>query len=343
MLAGVLHKPGAVEAIQLDRVPFLTPKSGQVLIRVKAFGINRSELLTRMGVMLMGVSLPRVLGIEAVGVIEDAPDSAELKKGDVVATCMGGMGRMFDGGYAEYTCVPATQVVHLPSFTADTAPWPVLGALPEMTQTAWGSLFTCLRLHPRDSLLIRGGTTSVGLMAAALAKRHGCHVAATTRSASREALLKANGVDEIYVDDGAIAAQVRSRYPVEDKPNPEGFPQPYHRGYDKVLEMVGCGTLVDSIACAGPNAIVCVTGTTGGKFALENFNPIFGLPNSVALTGYSGSVGQFAQTPLDEVARLVVDGKLTVSTKVLHGLDKVHEAHRLMQEDEAGGKMVVVV
>ena len=254
------------------------------------------------------------------------------------------MGRIFDGGYAEYTCVPAMQVIPLPSFTAETAPWPLLGALPEMTQTAWGSLFTCLRLQPSDRLLIRGGTTSVGLMAAALAKRHGCHVAATTRSSgAHEALLRANGVEEIYIDDGAVATQVCSRYPVQEKPNPEGFPQPYERGYDKVLEMVGCATLSDSIACAAPNAIVCVTGTTGGKFALENFNPIFVLPNSVALTGYSGSVGQFVQTPLDEVARLVVEGGLTVSTRILHGLDKVHEAHRLMQENEAGGKMVVVV
>jgi NADPH:quinone reductase-like Zn-dependent oxidoreductase len=183
-----------------------------------------------MGVMLLGVSLPRVLGIEAVGLVESAPGHPVFKKGDVVATCMGGMGHNFDGGYAEYTCVPAGQVLHLPSVTGDHVPWAVLGALPEMTQTAWGSLFTSLRLQPNDRVLIRDGTTSVGLMAAALAKRHGCHVAATTRNLSREIMLKTNGADEVYIDDGAIAAQVRSRYPVEVPPNPEGFPQPYEKG-----------------------------------------------------------------------------------------------------------------
>ena len=82
-----------------------------MLIRVKAFGLNRSELFTRQG-HGPGVEFPRILGIEAAGLVEEAP-SGEIEKGDVVATAMGGMGRAFDGGYAEYTCVPAGQVQKL--------------------------------------------------------------------------------------------------------------------------------------------------------------------------------------------------------------------------------------
>ncbi len=76
------------------------------MIRVKAFGLNRSEMFTRQG-HSPNVKFPRILGIEAVGTVEDAPGN-EFRKGDVVATAMGGLGRVLDGGYAQYTCVPAT-------------------------------------------------------------------------------------------------------------------------------------------------------------------------------------------------------------------------------------------
>ena len=104
------------------------------------------------------------------------------------ATAMGGMGRQFDGGYAEYTCVPAAQVQAINT----TLDWQTFGALPEMIQTAWGSLTSALRLQAGQSLLIRGGTTSVGLAAAVLAKQQGATVAAPTRKADRQALLEDN-------------------------------------------------------------------------------------------------------------------------------------------------------
>ncbi len=105
MRAVVLDAPGPPEALQVRELPIPIPRPGEVLIKVEAFGLNRSELHTRLG-LADGVTFPRVLGIEATGTVAECP-GAEFAIGQQVAALMGGMGRTFDGGYAEYTCVPA--------------------------------------------------------------------------------------------------------------------------------------------------------------------------------------------------------------------------------------------
>src|SRR5882762_7475061 len=179
MKAAVIHEAGGPEVFKIASLAIPKPKNGEVLIRVKAFGLNRSELFTRQG-HSPNVKFPRVLGIEAVGLVEAAP-GGEFHQGDIAATAMGGMGRHFDGGYAEYTCIPATQVQVI---TAK-ADWKVMGAVPEMLQTAYGALFKALKLQKGQTLLVRGGTTSVGLAAAAIAKDFGVTVASTTRRENR--------------------------------------------------------------------------------------------------------------------------------------------------------------
>lgn len=326
MRAVVLSRPGGPENLVLSTLPLPQPPPGWVLIAVRAFGLNRSELHTRLG-LSEGVTFPRVLGIEAVGVIDELPDGdpdRSLNRGQQVATMLGGMGRVFDGGYAEYLVVPRRQVI---PFTS-ALPWAVLGAVPETLQTAYGSLNIGLDLQSGQTLLIRGGTSALGLAAATLAKDRCATVLATTRQPERAAALRAHGVDHVIVDDGQIASAVRAIVPA---------------GVDAALELVGTPTLPDTLRATRLHGTVCFTGMLSNRWTVDEFYPIDYIPRGVRLTAYAGGAGDLPAAVLQAYLDRLAAGSLSIGPLHVYTLDDMPRAHADLEHNRVFGKLVGVI
>ncbi len=321
MKAYVIESPGGPENLTLRDLPTPEAEPGWVLIRVRAFGLNRSEWFTRRGESPT-VEFPRVLGIECVGEVERDGDEL-LPRGQKVAAMMGGMGRQFDGSYAEYTRVPGQLVFPLKT----ELPWERLGALPEMLQTTHGSLHSALEIQRAKNLLIRGGTSSVGFAALSLAKTLGLRVVSTTRNSSKRQELLGAGADDVVIDHGTIANAASKMS--------DG-------GFDRVLELIGTTTLLDSLKCTRRGGIVCMTGILGGRWAMENFRPMGDIPTAVKLTSYAGESSDITQEELQRYVSLVEADELKLKLGPVFRFEDLQDAHRLMDSNRANGKIVVM-
>lgn len=321
MKAAVLHNPGNAGNIKIEERAIPLPKEGSVQVKVKAFGLNRSELMTRKG-LSPNVKFPRVLGIECVGEVESDP-SGEYQKGQKIAALMGGMGRDYDGSYAEYTVLPKSIIFPFESKLA----WEQLGAFPEMFQTVYGSLHLALHIQKGETLLIRGGTSSIGMLSAQIAKHMGVTVIATTRNPDKERMLINNGASYSLIDDGELAGKVKGLFP---------------EGVDKVLELVGTGTLKNSLRCAKPGGTVCMTGMLAEQWEISNFEPIGFIPSMVKLTAYNSDPENVSVRIFQDFINMVESGVINLNVSKVFHLDEIVKAHELMESNQAGGKIVVL-
>ena len=322
MRAAVTIKAGNPDVIQLKEVAKPQLKDGWVLIKIKAFGINRSEMYTRQG-HSPNVQFPRIQGIECVGIVEEDP-SGTYKPGQQVAAIMGEMGREFDGSYAEYTLAPLHIIF---PFTSE-LPWHILGAIPEMFQTVAGSLYEALEIQEGETLLIRGGTSSIGLLAGHLDKLLGLTVISTTRNTDKSEFLIKNGADHVIIDTGNIRDEVRSIFP---------------NGVNKVLELIGTRTLKDSLGCIATKGIVCMTGILGNEWTMKDFTPMGDIPSLGRLTAYMGDAQNLNKERLQEFIDSVAQGDIKLIIDRVFGLENLVEAHQYMEDGKGKGKMVVVM
>lgn len=345
MKAIVRTQPGPPSVLHLDSsYPTPAPKAGHIIIRVKAIGLNRAELRSRNGDPpakteftsdgLYTQTPPAILGEECVGIVEDNGGSDTISKGDTVATYFCGIGKAFDGAYAEYTKVPAQYVYKL----STSLPWPVLGAIPGTFMTAHGSLYRALHIRPGDSVLVHGGTSSVGTATIMLAKLEGCTVAATTRQDTKADSLRRVGADVVLIDGGSesLSEQLKSH-------------DAFKAGADHVLELVGPDRIADAFACAKPFATVCVTGVLTKVWALEQWAPAEGLETGKKLTTYQCARDTDFEAlgkAMAKIVRDVEDGKIDVKGGIgltLNGLEGIVKGHGQMEANRVSGKVVVVL
>ncbi len=320
MKAVVLTKPCKAEEMTVTEIPVPETRSGWVLIKVKAFGINHSEVLLRQFEVAQDyIRKPIVPGIECVGEVIDPSDS-ELTKGQRVMALMGGMGRSFNGSYAEYALLPADHVFPIES----SLDWDELAAIPETFYTAYGSLSLSLQLTSADTLLIRGGSSTVGIAALQLAKAIGATVISTTRSEKKADFLRDYGADDVILEGEEFRKRFLEKYPA---------------GATKVLELIGASTLYESLRLTALHGIVCHTGLLGGVYELKNFDPIKDIPSWVYLTGFYSTNPTRSQ--ISNMMSLIKQGNIHPIIAEKFTLENISKANLLAEQRGQIGKIIV--
>ncbi|WP_419689400.1 zinc-binding alcohol dehydrogenase family protein [Burkholderia theae] len=322
MRAIVLEKFGGLDSLVYKDMPEPEAKLGQVVIEIKAFGINHAEMHMRRGEWAEAAP---VSGIECVGIVKSCP-GGEFPTGAKVAALMGGLGRTINGSYAEYTCAPVTNVASIES----DLPWAELAAIPETYATAWTCLFRNLALRTGQLLVIRGATSSLGQAALKMAVNAGARVIATTRNPERFALLEKLGAERCEIERRDLSKHIVEAGQI-----------------DAVLDLVGNSVVLDSLAMLRRDGRACLAGWLGGLAPIPDFNPLLQMASGVHLSFFGsfvfGAPGfPLSDVPLQAIAADAAAGRLDVKPVRVFGFDEIHDAHRVMEANEAIGKMVVV-
>ena len=246
MKAIIISSYGGPEVLTVTELPDPVPAPDEVLIAVRAFGLNHAEAYMRSGAM---GEVAQVTGIECAGTVVADP-SGRLVEGTAVVAILGGMGRTRNGSYAELVTVPASNVVEV----STSLPWTDLVALPEVYATAWAGLRQNLDLRSGQTVLIRGATSALGQAAVNVAAEQGATVIATTRRPDRAALLERIGAKTVLIDDGRLADQQAGVV-------------------DCVFDLVGNRVLRDSLRVVRPRGRVCQLGFLGGLEPVAGLQP----------------------------------------------------------------------
>jgi NADPH:quinone reductase-like Zn-dependent oxidoreductase len=290
---------------------------------VKAFGLNHAEVYFRKGAW---GDVAEITGIECVGLVR-ADGDGRLAPGQKVMALVGGMGRGINGSYAELTRVPASNVVAVETDLA----WEDLAAVPESYATAWTSLMGILALAEDQTVAVRGATSALGQASVNIAAHAGARVIATTRNAARAALLEALGAKEVLLESPDLSTRLRQRHPA---------------GIDAVLDIVGNTTVLDSLAMLRRGGRACLVGFLGGGGPLA-IEPVFQMPSGTHLSVFASALVtgtpdfRLSEIPFQAIVDRVAAGTYKAKPTKVFRFEDIRDAHRLMESNQAGGKIVV--
>ncbi len=325
MRAIVIKQYGGPEVLAIEQRPDPKPEAGHIVIAVKAFGLNHAEIYFRKGAW---GDVAEISGIECVGVVKSDPDR-RFALGQTVMALVGGMGRSINGSYAELVSVPSGNVVAVET----TLPWEELAAIPESYATAWTSLLGIIVLTKDQTVAIRGATSALGQAAVNIAAHAGARVIATTRNASRTTMLEHLGASEVMLEAPELAKRIHERHP---------------KGIDALLDIVGNTTALDSLTMLRRGGHLCLVGFLGGGGPLT-LEPVFQMPSgrqfSVFASALVTGTPEFplAEIPFQDIVDRVAAGTYKAKPAKIFPFEDIQAAHRLMESNQAGGKIVVRV
>ena len=325
MRAIEIMQPGKPDVLQLCERPVPVPKAGEVLIKVHAAGINRPDVLQRLGKYPVPPGASDLPGLEVAGEIVDGDyASAGFKLGDMVCALVQG------GGYAEYCTAPAEQCLPIPpGLTALEA-----ASLPETFFTVWTNIFDRAHLAPGETLLVQGGSSGIGVTAIQLAAALGHRVFATA------------GSDEKCRACEALGAERAINYRTEDfavvvKELTGG------KGVDVILDMVAGDYLPREIDCLADDGRIALIALLGGAKAEIDLGQV--LRRRLHISGSTlrprpvAFKAAIARKLRARVWPLFAQGKLKPVIYRSFPLAQASEAHALMESSTHVGKIVLEV
>lgn len=317
-------EPGGPEVLKTTTRPVPQPESGEVLIKVKAAGINRPDCIQRQGHYAPPPGVTDIPGLEVAGeIVAVSENSGTWKVGDTVCALVAG------GGYGEYVAAPAPQCLPIPGSLSMTE----AAALPETCFTVWSNIFDRAGLKPGEAFLVHGGSSGIGTTAIQIASRLGARVITTAGSEEK---------CKVCLDLGAERAV---NYKEEDfvdaaKDFTGGI------GVDVILDMVGGDYIQRNIKALGPDGRHVSIAFLGGSKAEVNFMPV--MLKRLTLTGSTlrplpvERKAEIARALEESVWPLIASGEIAPVVHSTFPLAEAAEAHRLMESSQHIGKIVLL-
>ncbi|MED1793654.1 NAD(P)H-quinone oxidoreductase [Brevibacillus nitrificans] len=322
MKAVVVEKPGGPEELKIMEVPIPTPGKGELLVRVKAGAINRTDILARKGGGSAYKKATNRLGVEMAGVVEEVGNQAGAwQAGDKV------MG-LVSGGYAEYAVIPADRAMRIP----DNLSYIEAAAIPEVFLTAYQTLYWIGKLREGETVLIHAGASGVGTAAIQLAKQVSkANVIVTAGSAEKLAYCKELGADHV-ID------YKRAAFEQEVERITDG------KGANLILDFIGAAYWKKNILSASMDGRLVLIGTLGGKETDVDLSDLMGKRLQVTgtlLTPRSDAYkAELSQELAQKIIPLFESGVIKPIIDTVFPLEEIQQAHRRMEANENIGKIV---